>query len=131
MSNIRVLVVDDSLFIRDVIKMALTFEGSSDIGVVAEASSAEELWLALDRDDVDVVTLDIELPDANGLELIELVKARCDCGIVVISGTSDPHALAVKLGATECFEKPELLRDPGRFAAAIRTAAGQGDRRVA
>ncbi|CAN5288735.1 hypothetical protein BH10PSE12_BH10PSE12_10700 [soil metagenome] len=131
MNITRVLVVDDSAFIRDVIKMALASASGAQIELCAEASSAQELWQALESCDMDVVTLDIELPDANGLELIELVKARANCGVVVISGTPNQHDLAMQLGAAACFEKSELLYDSVRFAQAIRDAAGHGDREVA
>lgn len=131
MNMINLLVVDDSMFIHGVIRMALAAGSGSDIELTAEACSAQELWCALDKGNIDVITLDIELPDANGLELIELVKTRSDCGVVVISGAPNQHSLAIKKGAAASFEKSDLLRDPVRFVDAIRAAAGRGDRLVA
>ncbi len=104
-----VLVVDDERNIRRTLHMVLAGEGYP----VLEAESAE---IALDvlrrsQQPVDVVLLDLKLPGMTGLEALEKIRAdetTRDLPVIVISGhaTVDDAVSAIKLGATDFFEKP-------------------------
>lgn len=124
MNLIKVLAIDDSSVSRQVI--ALLLASDRDIDLAASAASAQEAWEELQKHNIDVITLDLDLPDGDGLEMLELLALKDTCGVVVVSGDDRQHKLAIQLGATACFEKLSLINEQGRFLAAIRQAAGMG-----
>lgn len=76
---------------------------------VKSAHSAKEAFAALKKDLIDLVLLDLQLPDANGLDVLEKIK-EIDPEIVVIIITASidvqPAVEAMKLGAYDYFTKP-------------------------
>jgi two-component system, chemotaxis family, protein-glutamate methylesterase/glutaminase len=121
MSVIKVLAVDDSSVSRQVI--ALLLASDREIDLAASAGSAQEAWNQLQAYNIDVITLDLDLPDGDGLEMLELLTFKDTCGVVVVSGDDRQHKLAIQLGATACFEKLTLLNEQNRFLDAIHRAA--------
>lgn len=105
---IRVLIVDDSATMRRLIWAAL--QGQPEIEVIAEAGNAIEARDAIMAHSPDVVTLDIEMPGMNGLDLLDRIIQRRPMPVIMISaytqrGTqSSVEALA--RGAFDCFGKP-------------------------
>ncbi len=104
-----VLVVDDERNIRRTLDMVLSGEGYR----VLEAESAEKALEILGRPSqpVDLVVLDLKLPGIGGLEALGRLRqdeATRDLPVVVISGhaTVQDAVAAIKLGATDFFEKP-------------------------
>lgn len=65
----RVLIVDDDLPLRTLMRFALQHDDRFD--VVAEAGNGREALRELDRQDVDLMLLDLAMPEMNGLELLE------------------------------------------------------------
>ncbi len=121
-----VLVVDDEKNIRRTLSMVLGGEGFR----VLEAESAERALevLADPEQPVDVAIFDLKLPGMSGLQALE--KLRADeatkhIPVVVVSGHATVHdaVLAIKLGASDFFEKP-LSRERVLVSVqnAIRTA---------
>ncbi len=121
-----VLVVDDEKNIRRTLSMVLGGEGFR----VLEAESAERALEVLSDPEqpVDVAIFDLNLPGMTGLQALE--KLRADeatkhVPVVVISGHATVHdaVLAIKLGASDFFEKP-LSRERVLVSVqnAIRTA---------
>jgi len=76
MKEIRVLLADDHLIIRDGIRYML--KGSKNIKVVAEASNGTEVvqYLENNPDTVDVVLMDINMPELNGIDATEIILKR-------------------------------------------------------
>jgi len=72
MANIRVLLVDDHKIVRDGIKLML--EPQPGIDVVAEADSGNKVSSVLQDNPVDVIIMDINMPDMSGIEATKLVK---------------------------------------------------------
>jgi two-component system, NtrC family, nitrogen regulation response regulator NtrX len=104
-----VLVVDDERNIRRTLHMVLSGEGYR----VLEASTGEEALGLLSRAvaPVELCILDMKLPGMGGLEVLERMRredAWRDLPVVVISGHATVHdaVAAIKLGATDFFEKP-------------------------
>ena len=104
-----VLVVDDEKNIRRTLQIVLEGEGYKVIG--AETAEAGLAVLANPQTPVDLALFDVKLPDMNGLDALERIKrdeATRDLPIIVISGhaTVNDAVLAIKLGASDFFEKP-------------------------
>jgi len=97
---IRVLVVDDHPMVREGLRSML---GGDGVAIAGEAASgAEALRLAAERD-VDVVLLDLELPDMDGLAVLRRMRALDDrLPVLVVTMHQDPALVrrAVEAGAT-------------------------------
>jgi len=101
----HVLVVDDNSSIRKLFERVLVKE---DIQVLS-AESIEEGKAYLSRQPVDMVFLDLFLPDGNGMELLHTIKqASPDLPVVIISGhgTIERAVEAMKAGAFDFMRKP-------------------------
>src|SRR6056297_2132842 len=71
---IKVVIADDHELIRD--GMSKLIEKQSDISLIGEAESAEETMQLLRTNNVDVVVLDIGLPDKDGIEVLKDIRAE-------------------------------------------------------
>lgn len=106
-SSARVLVVDDSDGIRDVLAIGLEREDYT----VALAADAQEALEHIGASPFDLILLDVKLPGVSGLELLEQLRAQhslLDVPIIMISGTSgsDEVVAALKKGANDYITKP-------------------------
>lgn len=108
-----VVVVDDSKLSRKVLRNMLEEEGYA---VVAEATDGEEAISAYLQYKPDVITMDITMPNLNGIEAIrEILSIDRDAKIVMISAAGQQKKIieALKLGAqrfiTKPFEKQEVI----------------------
>src|SRR6187431_319173 len=104
-----VLVVDDEKNIRRILEMVLSGEGYR----VLEAESGEKALETLSNphEPVDVAIFDLKLPGIGGLDVLQRLRAddaTRDLPVIVISGHATVHdaVAAIKLGATDFFEKP-------------------------
>ncbi len=70
----KIVITDDHEIVREGLKKVITKQNG--LEVVAEASSIGELQKILDENEVDLVTLDISLPDKSGLDFIKDIKDR-------------------------------------------------------
>jgi DNA-binding NtrC family response regulator len=100
----KILLVEDDAVFRDVLKDML-----GDGYVINEAGSAAELKNALSTDAPDAILLDLQLPDANGLDLLPQIKKQWpDTEVVVLTGNASIEAAveATKRGAYHFIKKP-------------------------
>ncbi|MGD9849813.1 MAG: chemotaxis-specific protein-glutamate methyltransferase CheB [Nitrospirales bacterium] len=93
--SIRVLVVDDSTFMRNTISTMLM--KYPDVQVVGTAKNGREALLQVARVAPDVMTLDVDMPEMNGLEVLDRVMAAHPIPVVMVSSLT--HA-----GAAETFQ---------------------------
>jgi len=109
-TKIRVLVVDDSRMIRDVLTDILREQPDIEVvGAAADAYEARDMIRSLEP---DVITLDVEMPRMNGLEFLDkLMRARPTPVVMISSFTergSEITFRALELGAVEFVTKPKL-----------------------
>jgi len=71
---INVMIADDHLMVREGIKQILELDG--DIKVIAEASNGKECINLLDEKNTDILLLDINMPDMNGLKVLQYLKEK-------------------------------------------------------
>jgi two-component system nitrogen regulation response regulator NtrX len=101
----RILVVDDEAAIRDSLRMILEYEGYEFLG----AATGQDGLAMLERENPDLVFLDIKMPGMDGLEVLQRIKAVNETvPVVMISGhaTVTTAVDATKLGAFDFIEKP-------------------------
>ncbi|SMP47395.1 protein-glutamate methylesterase/protein-glutamine glutaminase [Anoxynatronum buryatiense] len=107
---IRVLVVDDSAFMRKVINDILHSDPL--IQVIAHARNGKEAMGIIAQDKPDVITLDIEMPVMDGLETLEAVMKECPVPVIMLSSLTEegsPETIrALELGAVDFIQKPTL-----------------------
>jgi chemotaxis response regulator CheB len=117
---IRLMTVDDSHVVRDFIGLIIRM--ADDIELVAEAETGAEALVKLNSIPVDVVTLDLGLPDVQGLDLLDLIVCRQDVGVVVLSGAVTPSFHA-KYPDIVSFDKDHVFDQRETYLRAIRDAA--------
>jgi len=111
----RILLVDDSNAVRQLLKVLLSMQMSLDI---QEASDGLEAARKLKEMDFDLVITDIRMPQMDGLSLIEMVRNEIsrDLPIIVVTtlGREADRDEALRLGAnsyvTKPVQAPDLIR---------------------
>ncbi len=135
MAPIRVLIVDDSAFMRHALGRLLGEERAID--VVGAASNGEE-GLALARElRPDVITLDVEMPVLDGLGMLKRLMLETPSRVVMLSSRTTQNAQvtfdALEFGAIDFVPKPSgsLSIDIGRvgeeLVGKIQAAAGMSE----
>jgi len=135
--SIRVLVVDDSILIREMICDQIA--AAPDIEVVGRAADGRKALEIIDAVNPDVVTLDIQMPKMDGLATLDAILERRPVPVIMVSALTQMGANttldALERGALDYVPKPqgspessavlgeELLRK-------IRTAAGTNVQRI-
>lgn len=110
MDTLRILVVDDSTLYRKVIRDALN--ELPNVQVVGVASNGRDALDRIRQHRPDLVTLDIEMPELTGLEVLERLKDQDhDTGVIMLSSLTSRGAVAttkaLSLGAFDFVLKPE------------------------
>jgi DNA-binding NtrC family response regulator len=105
----RVIIVDDSETCAETLGIALESIQDVEIRIVKSARAARQALQ--EPGEVAAMITDLDMPDSNGLELIDEVRAEARFArlpILMISGNSDPRSAerALARGATAYFAKP-------------------------
>lgn len=102
----RVLVVDDSAFMRRVVSELV--DECPGFGVTATARDGAEALRLVRTLAPDVVTLDVAMPDIDGLQVLDAIMRESPRPVVVLSGLGEPGLAlrALELGAVEFVPKP-------------------------
>ena len=105
MAKSRILFIDDEAAIRDSLRMTLEYEGYECIG----AATGQEGLLLVEREQPDLVLLDVKMPGMDGLEVLDRLRAMNEAlPVIVVSGhgTISTAVEATKKGAFDFIEKP-------------------------
>lgn len=108
MSKIKVLVVDDSAFMRKVIKDMV--ESEPNLEVVGVARNGQEAIQKVPELKPDVVTLDVEMPVMDGLDTLTELVGKYKLPVIMLSSTTSAGAentlIALERGAFDFIAKP-------------------------
>lgn len=121
-ANIKILIVDDDVYIGDMVAAALTKQGYEPV----RAYSGTEALLVLEGTKPDVILLDLMLPGLNGEELIKRIK---DIPVIVVSAKVgiDDKVTMLTQGAADYMTKPFELRELlARIEVQLRLAGRMG-----
>lgn len=102
----RIMVVDDASFMRRLLRQLLTENGHE---VVAEASNGEEALRKYEQYKPDLVTMDITMPDKDGIEGVKRILAFDPTARIVMCSAMGQQAMvveAIKAGAKDFIVKP-------------------------
>lgn len=104
----RLLIVDDSAFMRKLI--GDFFVGSSKIEVVGTARNGKDALAKIATLKPDVVTMDVEMPEMNGLEALKEIMSTTPLPVIMLSSTTKSGAentmIAMEYGAVDFVAKP-------------------------
>ena len=105
----RILVVDDDGHIRDVMRFALQQGGFQ----VVEAKDGADALLRFDAGGIDLVVLDIVMPESDGLEVCRRIRAKSRTPIIFVSSRDEEldRVLGLELGADDYLVKPFSPRE--------------------
>lgn len=125
MVNFNVLVVDDEEDMRNLVEMYLL---NSKYGCT-QASNGTEAIQAIQSEQIDVVLLDIMMPDQDGYEVCEKIRKFSDVPIIFISAKGEEwdKVKALKLGGDDYVVKPY---NPGELIARIEALLRRAGKKV-
>ena len=108
---IKVLIVDDSATLRELITGVLVEEAW--IEVVGEAETGSQALALAEQLNPDVITMDVVMPDMNGLEATRRIMASNPTPILIITGhidSPDQNVIfeAMNAGAVDVMAKPKI-----------------------
>jgi two-component system, OmpR family, response regulator len=119
MGRLRAVVVDDDADIRLLVRRTLEMQGFA----VFEAGSGSEALLSIQNNRPDVVTLDLNLPDLDGVEVCRRLRKFSDAYVVMITARSDEidELIGLETGADDFISKPFSPRSvQARVTAVLR-----------
>lgn len=102
----KVLIVDDAAFMRMMIKDILEKNGFEVIGEASNGVKAVELYK---KEKPDIVTMDITMPDMDGIEAVKQIKAFDPAAKVIMCSAMGQQGMvmdAIKAGAKDFIVKP-------------------------
>lgn len=106
----RVLIVDDSAFMRKIISDLILQDGQFEI-VATAANGLEAVAAAADMKP-DVITMDLEMPKMNGIEALQLIMKATPVPVIMLSGISEDNTRdtikALQFGAFDFIRKPSV-----------------------
>jgi two-component system chemotaxis response regulator CheB len=121
---VRVLIVDDSAYVRKAVRQMLA--RSPFIEVVGVARDGEDALEQVELLRPDVVTLDLNMPRSDGLDFLRKQMAKRPLPVIVLSAADEGGALvlqALDAGAVEVVPKPTALATDKVFEVADRLVA--------
>jgi DNA-binding response OmpR family regulator len=110
--NSNILTIDDSSFVRNLLKNVLTQKGYN----VYAASNVEDGLEILNKYKVQLILLDLIMPNIDGINFLEIIKEDpnyFDIPVIVVSGDSsrDNYARVLKNGASDFIKKPFIIEE--------------------
>jgi len=120
MTDPHLLVVEDDELVQSLMGAYLRRDGFE----VSLATTGKEMLAAIDSEPIDLVLLDLNLPDEDGLSLARQVRARSSLPIIVITARREKsyRMAALEIGADDYLTKPF---DPDELVLRVRNLVGR------
>lgn len=118
--SIRVLVVDDSLVMRSLLRMVLASEPA--IELVGMATDGVQALESVERTRPDLILLDIEMPRMNGMEVLAELRARRSLVKVIMCSTLTRRGARITLEALACAATDYVTKPTAQNGAADAVA---------
>lgn len=113
MAVYQVLVVDDSAFMRKIVSDLI--EADSEFKVTATASNGKEAIQKAIELKPDVITMDVEMPEMNGLDALKSIMKQSFVPVIMLSGINEQGMketiMALEAGAFDFIRKPSIVHD--------------------
>ncbi len=111
---IRVMVVDDAIVVRSL--LARWVDAEPDMQVIASLRTGREAVARIEQSDADVVVLDIDMPELDGISALPLLlQKKRDLVVIMVSTftrrSAEISLRALALGAKDYIPKPETTRE--------------------
>jgi two-component system chemotaxis response regulator CheB len=114
-SKVKVLVVDDSGYVIAVVSKRLADD--PDIEVIGSARNGIEAMEKVKSLKPDVVTMDVVMPEMDGITALEKIMTECPTPVIMLSALTSENAdttiRALELGAVDFYLKPSSMRPVG------------------
>lgn len=122
--RIRVLVVDDSAVMRRLLFDILSAE--PDLDVQTPAASGAHALARIENSPVDIMVLDVEMPDMSGLDVLKALSVRTSAPVVIMFSALTQRAAAttldaLALGASDYVTKPSQTGSAAASVELVRT----------
>jgi len=106
-SDTSILIIQESVFVRKLLSTVLRPRNYK----IFTAQTAKEGLKVLEDESIDIVLLDLELPDMQGTEVLNKIKSDKDLmavHVIILSGSEDPNIVSnvLKSGASAYIRKP-------------------------
>ena len=108
---IRILVIDDHEVVREGLRMLIS--STTGFEIVGETGNPVEALSLCEREQPEIVLLDLDLGDESGLDILpELLSRAKECRVLVLTGVRDPevHHRVMMLGAMGVVQKEKAYR---------------------
>jgi Response regulators consisting of a CheY-like receiver domain and a winged-helix DNA-binding domain len=119
----KILIIEDEPAIIDAIQYALETEGCDTIALLAGLPAPE----VLSRERIDLIVLDVGLPDISGLDLLKSIRERSNVPVIFLTARSSEidRVLGLELGGDDYIVKPFSPRElAARVKAVLRRGRG-------
>ncbi len=105
----RLLIVEDDQFVQNLLATCLTKEGYD----IVTANDGKAMYDILEKEDVQLILLDLTLPDEDGLVLARQIRSRSQLPIIVLTSRDeqDDRLAALEVGADDYVTKPCDLKE--------------------
>ena len=126
----HILVVDDEPAICELVQSYLSAEGFR----VSTAQDGEAMRRVMASGPVDLVILDLMLPDQDGFSLTRYLREHSDVGIIILTGKGETvdRVVGLEMGADDYLAKPFDLRELlARVRSVLRRAGASRQRAIA
>ncbi|XEC96736.1 LytR/AlgR family response regulator transcription factor [Paenibacillus tarimensis] len=105
MNNIRAMIAEDERLARE--ELAYLLEQESDIELLPFAATGRELLQLADELNPDVIFLDVQMPEMQGVQAARMLASRKNCPLIVFTTAYEDYAVdAFGLGAVDYVLKP-------------------------
>ncbi len=129
MVNMQILICEDEPDITEIISLSLISEGYD----VDKATTGEELLSRFDELNPDLVLLDVKLPGMDGWEVLEWIRARSNCPVIMLTAYNslEDKVHGLSHGADDYIGKPfKLAEVKARIKAVLRRAIHVENKRL-